>query len=209
MATQERARRTREKVLTAAAEVFATQGYSRATLSAVAERTGMTKGALYGHFPSKKSLAGAVIDESRQTWTSLRTEYDTPGTDAGGVLEGVVVGFARRLQSDVRLRAAVRLAADCPILARALADVLVEVRNALMDLVRRAQRDGGFPAHPPRLVAQLLMVVMYGLLYAPGGSAELDGAPGGEPLWRLLFAALSAGEVSGPVRGEGDVVSGP
>ncbi|MER6212167.1 TetR/AcrR family transcriptional regulator [Streptomyces sp. NPDC001642] len=209
MATQERARRTREKVLSAAAEVFATQGYSRATLSAVAERTGMTKGALYGHFPSKKSLAGAVIDESLQTWTSLRTEYDTPGIEAGRVLEGVVVGLAHRLQSDVRLRAAVRLAADCPVLALLLADVLAEVRNALMDLVRRAQRDGGFPAHPPRLVAHLLMVVVYGLQYAPGGSAEFEGAPAGEPLWRLLFGVLSAGEVSGPVRGEGDVVSGP
>ena len=65
MTQQERARRTRERVLTAAAEVFASQGYSRATLSSVADRIGMTKGALYGHFSSKRSLAGALIDESR------------------------------------------------------------------------------------------------------------------------------------------------
>ncbi|MEU9653860.1 TetR/AcrR family transcriptional regulator [Streptomyces sp. NPDC048110] len=209
MAVQERARRTREKVLTAAAEVFAAQGYDRATLTAVAERIGMTKGALYGHFPSKRSLAGALIDDSRQAWTSLRTEHDAPGADAGGVLEGVVMGFAGRLQTDVRLRATVRLAADCPSLARALCDVLVEVRGALTELVRRAQRDSGFPAYPPRLVAHLLMIVMYGLLQAPAGCAGDHGTPGGEPLWRLLFTALSGVEVPSAVHGEGGVVSDP
>ncbi|MGW3039257.1 TetR family transcriptional regulator [Kitasatospora sp. NPDC001159] len=191
MAKQERARRTREKILTAAAEVFASQGYSSTTLNAVAERIGMTKGALYGHFPSKRSLAGVLINESRHTWTSLRAEYDAPGADPGGVLERVVAGFAGRLQSDVRLRAALRLAADCPNLAQSLSGVLVEMHNALTELVRRAQRGSGFPGHSPQLVAALLMIVMYGLLNAPAGCAEIAGAPGGEPLWRLLFTALT------------------
>ncbi|WP_225096901.1 TetR/AcrR family transcriptional regulator [Streptomyces sp. CoH27] len=209
MAKQDRARLTRERVLTAAAEVFAAQGYSRATLSAVAERIGMTKGALYGHFPSKKSLAGALIDESRRTWVSLRTEYDIPSTDAGGVLEGVVAGLAGRLQSDVRLRAAVRLASDCPVLARALGDVLAEVHNALAELVRRAQRDGGFPAHSPRLVASLLLIVMCGLLHAPAGCAEERGGPGAERLWRLLFAVLSGADGPGRASGDDGALSGP
>ncbi|MFD5874698.1 TetR family transcriptional regulator [Streptomyces sp. NPDC060322] len=209
MAKQERARRTREKVLTAAAEVFASQGYSRATVNAVAERIGMTKGALYGHFPSKKSLAGALIEESRQTWTSLQSEYDTPGSDARKVLEAIVMGFANRLQSDVRLRATVRLAADCPVLAQALSDVLIEVQNALAELVRRAQRDSSLPAYAPGLVAQLLMVVMYGLLHSPAGGAGSDGASGGEPLWRLLFTALSEHKGAGTGHGEGGGVSGP
>ncbi|MBN0047143.1 TetR/AcrR family transcriptional regulator [Streptomyces actuosus] len=217
MAKQERARRTREKVLTAAAEVFASQGYSRATLSAVAERIGMTKGALYGHFPSKRSLAGALIDESRQSWTSLRATHDTPGADARHVLEGTVAAFAERLQSDVRLRAAVRLADDCPVLARALSEVMAEVRAALVELVRRAQRDGGFAPYPPALVVQLLVIVTYGLLHTPAGCAGNDSDAGGEPLWRLLFTLLSAGgrpglpeaEAPGSERGGERPGSGP
>ncbi|MFD5467447.1 TetR family transcriptional regulator [Kitasatospora sp. NPDC127059] len=191
MAKQERARRTREKVLTAAAEIFAAQGYESTTLNTVADRIGMTKGALYGHFPSKGSLARALIDESRTVWTSVHAEYDTPGADAAEVLRGVVVGFADRLRSDVRLRAALRLAADCPNLAQAPADVLAEMHVALTDLVRRAQRDSGFPDHCPPLVAELLLIVLRGLLNT---RTECDGgtrAPGGEPLWRLLFTALS------------------
>ncbi|MER5887818.1 TetR/AcrR family transcriptional regulator [Streptomyces sp. NPDC001941] len=208
MAQQERARRTRQKVLTAAAEVFAAEGYNRATLGAVAERIGMTKGALYGHFPSKRSLAGALISESRHAWTGLCAEYDAPGAGAGAVLEGVVVDFAGRLQSDVRLQAMVRLASDCPNLERALSDVLVEVQGVLVELIRRAQREGGFPAHSPRLVAELLMAVMYGLLYRPVGPREEEG-PRGEPLWRLLFTALSAAERPEYEGGGNSAVSGP
>ncbi|MFD8708399.1 TetR family transcriptional regulator [Kitasatospora sp. NPDC059648] len=199
MAKQERARRTREKVLTAAAEVFAVQGYDSTTLNTVAERIGMTKGALYGHFPSKRSLARALIDESRHAWTSLHAAYDTPEADAAEVLEGVVVGFADRLRSDVRLRAALRLALGRPDLAPAPCDVLTEMHGALTDLVRRAQRDSGFPGHCPPLVAELLLIVIRGLLttaeHADGGSTD-DNSPAisdGGPLWRLLFTALAGG----------------
>ncbi|MFH9348539.1 TetR family transcriptional regulator [Kitasatospora sp. NPDC017646] len=209
MAKQERARRTREKVLTAAAEVFAAQGYDSTTLNTVAERIGMTKGALYGHFPSKRSLARALIDESRHTWTSLRAAYDTPGADAADVLEGVVVGFADRLRSDVRLRAALRLAVDHPDLAPAPCDVLAEMHGALTDLVRRAQRDSGFPDHCPQLVAELLLTVIRGLLTTAErtGPSNTDhthtadahtAAPGEGPLWRLLFTALSGSPAPAP-----------
>ncbi|MFE3878834.1 TetR family transcriptional regulator [Kitasatospora sp. NPDC059146] len=195
MAQQERARRTREKVLTAAAEIFAAQGYESTTLNTVADRIGMTKGALYGHFPSKASLARALIQESRSTWASLRTEYDTPGTDPAAALEGVMVALADRLRSDLRLRAALRLAADCPDLANSPDDVLAEMHVSLTDLVRRAQRDSGFPTHCASLVAELLLTVIRGLLNTRTGGAE-GGAdstrtPGGDPLWRLLFDALS------------------
>jgi AcrR family transcriptional regulator len=209
MATQERARRTREKALTAAAEEFASEGYDRAKLTAVAERIGMTKGALYGHFPSKLSLAEALIEESRLAWATLRTAHDAPGADAGDILEGVVMGFVSRLHTDVRLRATLRLAADCPVLAEELHDVLAEVYGTLTELARRAQRDSGFPAYPPKLVARLLMVVVYGVLQAPVVCTGDPSAPGEEPMWRLLFAALSGGRAPGAVRGEDGVVSGP
>ncbi|MFJ9774888.1 TetR family transcriptional regulator [Kitasatospora sp. NPDC101157] len=204
MAKQERARRTREKVLTAAAEAFAVQGYDSTTLNTVAERIGMTKGALYGHFPSKRSLARALIDESRHAWTSLHAAYDTPDADAAEVLEGVVVAFADRLRSDVRLRAALRLAVHHPGLAPAPCDVLAEMHDALTDLVRRAQRDSGFPDHCPPLVAELLLIVIRGLLTTAehaDDSSAYDNSPAindGEPLWRLLFTALSAGPAPTP-----------
>ncbi|MBB5932458.1 ScbR family autoregulator-binding transcription factor [Streptomyces echinatus] len=63
MAKQERAIRTREKILVAAAEVFAEVGYDAATIAEVLKRSEVTKGALYFHFSSKDDLAQAVLAE--------------------------------------------------------------------------------------------------------------------------------------------------
>ncbi len=59
---QERAVQTRERILDAAAESFARDGYAGVTLLDIAERAGMTKGAVYFHFKNKESLAVAIAD---------------------------------------------------------------------------------------------------------------------------------------------------
>ncbi|MGW8327504.1 ScbR family autoregulator-binding transcription factor [Streptomyces sp. NPDC055897] len=63
MAKQERAIKTREKILVAAAEVFAEVGYDAATIADILKRSEVTKGALYFHFASKDELAQAVLTD--------------------------------------------------------------------------------------------------------------------------------------------------
>ncbi|ACL02302.1 transcriptional regulator, TetR family [Desulfatibacillum aliphaticivorans] len=46
----------KNKLLQAAAEVFAEKGYTGASISDVAARAGMGKGTVYGYFPSKEDL---------------------------------------------------------------------------------------------------------------------------------------------------------
>jgi AcrR family transcriptional regulator len=54
---------TRRKLLEAAFAEFHHHGFQAANLDAIVERAGVTKGALYHHFPDKSSLGHAVIDE--------------------------------------------------------------------------------------------------------------------------------------------------
>ncbi|MEU9291739.1 ScbR family autoregulator-binding transcription factor [Streptomyces sp. NPDC048275] len=63
MAQQERAIRTRRTILEAAAAVFDERGYEAATIGEILARAGVTKGALYFHFPSKQSLAEGLLTE--------------------------------------------------------------------------------------------------------------------------------------------------
>ncbi|GHE01105.1 ScbR family autoregulator-binding transcription factor [Streptomyces alanosinicus] len=58
---QERAVRTRATLLRAAAEVFAESGYAGANVSAIADRAGLTLGALYFHFRNKGDLAREIV----------------------------------------------------------------------------------------------------------------------------------------------------
>lgn len=54
---------TREKILQAAFCEIHRQGFQAASIANILQDTGMTKGALYHHFPTKQALGLAVIDE--------------------------------------------------------------------------------------------------------------------------------------------------
>jgi AcrR family transcriptional regulator len=54
---------TRARLLEAAAQVYARQGFAGATLDEVAAEAGFTKGAVYGHFGSKENLLLALFEE--------------------------------------------------------------------------------------------------------------------------------------------------
>jgi AcrR family transcriptional regulator len=57
---------TGERILAAARECFAESGYAVASTHMVAARVGLTTGALYHHFGSKRELYMAVFDEVEQ-----------------------------------------------------------------------------------------------------------------------------------------------
>lgn len=63
--TKAEALETRERLLDAAVEVFRAEGVSRPSLTKVAERAGVTRGAVYGHFENKADLFEALC---RRVW---------------------------------------------------------------------------------------------------------------------------------------------
>jgi TetR/AcrR family transcriptional regulator, transcriptional repressor for nem operon len=54
---------TREKLLRAAFEEIYRRGFQAASLDTILAKAGVTKGALYHHFPDKMALGKAVVDE--------------------------------------------------------------------------------------------------------------------------------------------------
>ncbi|MFG2622122.1 ScbR family autoregulator-binding transcription factor [Streptomyces sp. NPDC048507] len=66
MVKQERAQRTRESLVRAAAEVFAEEGFTVASVAAISERAGVTSGALHFHFDGKDALARAVEERAAE-----------------------------------------------------------------------------------------------------------------------------------------------
>ena len=76
MAKQERAVRTREKLIRSAAEVFDREGYAVASITTISARAGVSNGALHFHFASKAALAEAVAEAAA---LRLRHLVDRPG----------------------------------------------------------------------------------------------------------------------------------
>ncbi|MFG2293424.1 ScbR family autoregulator-binding transcription factor [Streptomyces sp. NPDC048603] len=103
-ARQDRAVRTRQAILEAAAVVFEERGYEAAKLSDIVSLARVTKGALYFHFDSKDELAQAVMEAQ----VSIEPVY-VP--QEFRVQEFVDVGMilSHRLRHDVLLRGSTRL----------------------------------------------------------------------------------------------------
>ncbi|MBD3266751.1 TetR family transcriptional regulator [bacterium] len=59
--TKEEANATRENILDAALIVFSEKGYSHTTFVDIAKHVGMTKGAVYWHFPTKNDLLAQLL----------------------------------------------------------------------------------------------------------------------------------------------------
>ena len=53
---------TRQEILDAALVLFAEQGYDKTSLREIAEQVGVTKAALYYHFPSKDEILVALLE---------------------------------------------------------------------------------------------------------------------------------------------------
>jgi AcrR family transcriptional regulator len=60
--TNARSRRTRAALLAAARAILEEEGFEALTMTAVAERAGVTRRSVYLHFPTRAALVGAMFD---------------------------------------------------------------------------------------------------------------------------------------------------
>ena len=55
-----------DRILSAAENIFARFGFRRASMSQIADEAGLTRQALYHHYPSKEALFRAVVEEMHE-----------------------------------------------------------------------------------------------------------------------------------------------
>jgi AcrR family transcriptional regulator len=72
--TQDRAAKTRQRILDAAAHVFAEYGYAAGTTNRIAEYAGLSIGSLYQYFPNKDAVLRALMDAHADAGARLLTE---------------------------------------------------------------------------------------------------------------------------------------
>ncbi|MFJ7956041.1 TetR/AcrR family transcriptional regulator [Streptomyces sp. NPDC096319] len=75
---QDRSRATRQRLLEAAVSCLAEHGWAGSTVSAVAERAGVSRGAAQHHFPTREDLFTAAVEyvaeERSQALRAVRTD---------------------------------------------------------------------------------------------------------------------------------------
>ncbi|MER7843297.1 ScbR family autoregulator-binding transcription factor [Kitasatospora sp. NPDC096077] len=196
MVKQERAGRTRQAVLLAAADTFAGVGFEAASLVDISRRAGVSKGALYFHFVSKQALADGVrAAAGREIGSAALRALRAEGPAVQGLID-FSYELARLLREDVVVRAGVRLGRQGPRPDAGRTDTagpdtawrsLTAVVHRLLD---RAERAGELcPGADRRACAELITTVVAGQVLL---AAEEPGRPAQETVRRLWTATLPA-----------------
>ena len=61
----------KEKIIIESVRLFSGKGFLNTSIKDVMEASGTSKGGLYNHFPNKRELFSAVLQESRRRWREI------------------------------------------------------------------------------------------------------------------------------------------
>ncbi|MFK4789629.1 TetR family transcriptional regulator [Microbacterium sp. ZW T5_56] len=173
---------TRQSILQAASEVFARRGYAGARMEEVFEAVGLTKGAVYFYFPSKETLARAVVEHHKQRWLALGEEEVARHSDPLVQFRELARLLITLSASDAAGWSVVRLADQLPSSGEpsevGAGNPLVDWIELMAGIIQRGQDVGVFAAtHPAADLGFVAVAAFDGLKTAsdavsPGDMAE-------------------------------------
>jgi AcrR family transcriptional regulator len=179
---------TRQRLLAAAADVFARRGFDGATLAEIAEHAGLSTGAIYGLFSGKAELFAASVE--------ARAETELERVLRAAEVEGRIGAMLRQRgealngpseRNETLVVQAILAAAHDPDLAASLTQTLLTREYHLAALIGAAQDTGDLDASLSALAgARLLSMLGLGAILL--GVLDLDPVPPDE--WSALIGRL-------------------
>ncbi len=152
---------TVEKILDAAAQLFAQKGYQNTTLQDIIEQTKLSKGAVYHHFRSKEEIAQRVGDRlGEQMWEPLRRIREDAAMTGLQKLQAVFeASFAEGRQQQI--------ADTLPYLSEDPKLLVMEWQNIeqrlapqyIAPIIRQGMADGSIQAEDADALAEALFVL--------------------------------------------------
>lgn len=94
---QEMRARSRERILTAALELFAAKGYEAASISDITAAAGVSRGLVAYYFATKEQLAAELLDRWLDGIAGLLTIRGTPDERLAGIIDGALMAAATTL----------------------------------------------------------------------------------------------------------------
>jgi TetR/AcrR family transcriptional regulator len=179
-------------LLDAAERCFAERGYHETTVDAIAERAGVSKGAFYWHFESKRDVFTALVERMAG---DLQPRWQAFGATGGAAtalrrLLGAAPGLSEPalLLADASLEYMAEARRD-PALSRRLAEQFRQGREVLAELIRRGIAEGEFRDVDAEAYASAIVAggKGLGLLRMLDPELDFDGA------WRAMLDLVLRG----------------
>lgn len=154
-------------LINTARQHFFASGFDGMAMEAVATELGISKGTLYGRYPSKEALFHAVVEDAVSRWSAESSKSDGELTDD---IEQRLRYHARaiaRSQVDPEVQAFQRIVAATaerfPAAARSMHEVgALYIINLIAADIRAAAERDGVPVHDPVDIATRIVSTMAG-----------------------------------------------
>jgi AcrR family transcriptional regulator len=164
---------TRQALVRAARELFIAWGYEEASVSAIVERAGLSKGTFFHYFPAKTDLLDAVVTElTEEAWETIARELAGSRRGAVGKLNQFLAAWRTWKVGNIDDLAGVsRAVSDSGSeLGRRIARRRVEVGLPHLErLIEEGVAKGELSAADPREAARIILQ-----LIVTSGDALLD-----------------------------------
>ncbi|MDA5283756.1 ScbR family autoregulator-binding transcription factor [Streptomyces sp. NPDC054904] len=203
MVKQERAARTRESLVRAAAEAFTDEGFATASISGISGRAGVTSGALHFHFSGKDELARTVEGRAAAALRVVTRTAGEPGGRAGNPLTLLVDStytLMALLAGDVVVRAGFALSAD--VTHRSQVDLREQLRVWTGELIEAAGRQGLLAEGvSPQQATPAVVASIVGLEVLGAADPGWFAADTLTRIWSVLMPVIAADRAEGGTEG--------
>ncbi|MGO4590909.1 ScbR family autoregulator-binding transcription factor [Micrococcaceae bacterium Sec5.1] len=191
---QQRAKDTRLSVIEGAAHVFAEVGYGNASLSDITKRAGVTKGALYFHFTSKRELALAVIQEQHALVLAAGAGIVASSMPALEKIIALCRMFGRQLLDEAIVQGGIRLTFEASAFDADISGPYQDWIETVEQLLRKAQDEGTVRTMlDPAAFARYLVASFTGVQMVSNVlNARSDVLRRIDEMWEFMLPAIEA-----------------
>ncbi len=170
----------RKQIIGCAIEILAERGYSGASLAAIAERAGVSKGVISYHFAGKAEL----LEQVARAVYAAGAQYMQPRIQAEQTAAAMLAAY---------LRANLEFIRDHPQHMRAIAEIILNVRSgdgvlrlaggregietvldSVQSILRKGQQDGEFGEFDTRTMAWVVRAAIDSVSQQRALDADLD-----------------------------------
>jgi AcrR family transcriptional regulator len=119
-----------DRILAAAENIFARFGFRRASMGQIADEAGLTRQALYHHYPSKEALFRAVVEELHEQAYEAESKAGLAQEKAGGGLADILAA-----QIGARFRYLLECVEESPQAEELLSEHQIQTRDLYQSFI--------------------------------------------------------------------------
>ncbi len=165
---------TRERILDAATEIFASQGYTGATTRAIAALAGVNEVTLFRHFGSKRNLFQAMVERnSALPWMEKALQSEITGDLHRDLTSIATYILTMMIQHHREILMSLVEAQRQPEMQPVITFIPSQLRQALAGFLQQQVRQGAVRPVDPLVAAQALLGML--LAYSIGTGTLPEG----------------------------------